>query len=92
MYNQTCFECPYMGTNMSGQVAICMKSNIGMIDKKQVNMETKPDWCPILDHRTVKSVIRKIEVVMRIHTDSDSKYVAIRCEAWDRIKADLLRE
>jgi hypothetical protein len=83
-----------MGTDVSGQVAICMKSNIGYINKKSVDVvditRTKPEWCPILDAKTVKHVIGRIECAMRTHTDTDSKYLAIRSETWDRIKEELL--
>jgi hypothetical protein len=43
----TCFSCPFMGLASGGQVAICMKSNIGYINKKTVNLDSIPEWCPI---------------------------------------------
>lgn len=42
-----CFECPFMSLAIGGQVAICTKSNIGYTDKKAVNTDTIPSWCPI---------------------------------------------
>lgn len=41
------------------------------------------------DAKTIKKVVDIIERPMRIHTDSDSKYLAIRQEVWESIKSEL---
>lgn len=41
-----CLDCQKMGLDRSGQRAICLKSNPGMLGKKEVDPDKQPDWCP----------------------------------------------
>lgn len=50
-----CFYCEHMGTDVSGQVAICMESNKGKISKKLVNEDKLPNWCPVYKAKQIEN-------------------------------------
>jgi hypothetical protein len=98
-----CFYCENMGTDVSGQVPICMESNIGKIDKKQVDEMSMPKWCPVYKEKQIENDLDSYvsgcvdgskdgcQMLLRVLLDKAGKQV-VRTDRGDYIQCLLLKD